>query len=170
MGANEAWLLRKDDKVGSVDLSILALSEDDYDRPESISFRTKTGLWYELKPQSETEICSPSVICPVEFKRSSRSGPYENVLDAAQSIPLEIKNFITEGRHFPKIGHVAVLNEIVTEGDRLWINGHRTSPLDIAWVTERVDPASGEVGGHGYGKQMPDGTVKLIMLKTIANF
>lgn len=169
MGAMGKWL-REDDRTGRVDLSCLALPEDNYMRPERISFLTKTGLWYILMPLPETQLTDDKVIYPVRLERANRSGPYENILDAASSIPREIIGWATEGRHFPHIGHVALLNIVVCEGDNLNIDGRNTGPLDSAWVTERIDPSTGETGNSGYGRVMSDGSMKLIMTRTLANF
>lgn len=169
MGAMKEWL-RTDSRVGSVDLSILALPETDYSRPETISFLSKRGVWYNLKPLAETALAEDGTIFPVQLERSNRSGPYENILDASINIIPEIMKWAVEGRHFPHIGSVAVQNQLVTEGDTLDINGRQTGPLDIAWVTERIDPSTGETGGAGRGTYRADGSVEIVWTRTVANF
>ncbi|MEO8863121.1 MAG: hypothetical protein ABI354_02250, partial [Candidatus Saccharimonadales bacterium] len=59
-----------------------------------------------------------------------------------------VKKWATERRHFPSFGEVAVANAIIHEGDPITINGRNTSPVDVAWVTEYVDPAEAYISTY----------------------
>jgi hypothetical protein len=139
VGVNQEWL-RSDGKAGSVDLSILARAKEE--RIKSITFRTVSELWYSLTPIDETELQPDGTITPVhlEFDPWARiNGGLVEEVDLALKF---IKKWATERRHFPSFGEVTLTNAIICEGDSLTINGRNTSPVDVAWVREYVDPGS----------------------------
>ncbi|MDB5175901.1 MAG: hypothetical protein JWM81_759 [Candidatus Saccharibacteria bacterium] len=139
MGVDKEWL-RTDGKAGSVDLSILA--GDETARIKSIALRTVSELWYSLSPLEETALQADGTISPVylQFDPWARitGGPIE---EAGLALKF-IKKWATERRHFPRCGAVAITNAIIHEGEPLTINGHTTSPVDVAWVTEYVNDPS----------------------------
>lgn len=169
MGAPES-LIRTDEKAGSVDLSVLALPQDDWERPENLSFRTKSGLWYELKPMGETEIQPDNTIYPVHLEFGNTARITGNIIEEAGLALLFIKKWAMERRHFPRIGAVSLLNTVITEGNRLTINGRQTGPVDVAWMTERVDPVSDIKPSVGTGRKLPTGEWVTKWTRTIAHF
>lgn len=138
MGVNKEWL-RTDGKAGAVDLSILA--GDEKTRIISIAFRTASELWYNLSPLEETALATDGNIAPVNLQFDPLARINGGFIEEAGLALRFIKNWATERRHFPRFGEVAVTNAIIREGDPLTINGRNTSPVDVAWVTEYVDPA-----------------------------
>lgn len=139
MGVSNEWL-RTDNKAGSVDLSSLALPAGHKDRIEVAEFRVARGLWYVLCSLDETELCEDA-IGPVklDIRGPNRIGFKGEEIHMAA---LAIKNWLAESRHYPSHGNVDLENAIIHEGDRLTINGHATSPVEVAWVRESVVPPS----------------------------
>jgi hypothetical protein len=137
MGVNTEWL-RTDGKAGSVDLSILARAEEE--RVKSIAFRTVSELWYNLSPLDETELQSDGTIAPVHLEFDPWARINGGFVEEAGLALRFIKKWVTERRHFQSSGDVAITNAVIHEGDPLTINGRDTSPVDVAWVREYVDP------------------------------
>lgn len=169
MGVPESWI-REDDKAGSVDLSVLALPQDSWERPDNLSFRTRSGLWYELEPMDETEIQPDNTLYPVHLEFGDTARITGNTVEEAGLALLFIKKWVVERRHFPRIGEVSLLNTVIHEGDRLTINGRQTSPVDVAWMTERVDPASDVKPHFGSGEKLPSGEWDMKYTRTVAHF
>ena len=138
MGVSKEFL-RTDGKAGAVDLSILA--GDEKTRIKSIAFRTLSELWYNLSPLEETALATDGNIAPVNLQFDPWARINGGFVEEAVLALKFIKKWATERRHFPRAGEVAVANAIIREGDPLTINGRDTSPVDIAWVCEYVDPA-----------------------------
>ena len=137
MGVNEEWL-RTDGKAGSVDLSILARAEEE--KLKSIAFRTVSGLWYRLSPLDETELHSDDTIAPVHLQFDHWARKNGGFVEETGLALKFIKKWATERRHFPSFGKVALTNAVIYKGDPITINGCKTSPVDVAWVREYVDP------------------------------
>lgn len=138
MGLNQEWL-RTDGKAGSVDLSILV---DEKERIKSIGLRTISELWYSLSPLEDTAFHEDGTISPVHLQFDPWARINGGFIEEAGLALKFIKTWATERRHFPRYGQVAVANAVIQEGDPLTINGHNTSPVDVAWVTEYVDDPS----------------------------
>lgn len=170
MGVPESWI-RDDEKAGSVDLSMLALPVGEWERPESVSFKTKRGLWYRFSPHENTAL-SGDTIEPVKLKfdPSARiGGPFAIVEELGLAVKFA-KNWLIERRNF-QVGLVAVKNTLITEGDSLEINGHSTSPVDVGWVTERVNPETDwDKVQMGSGTILDSGEAQWNYTRTVANF
>jgi hypothetical protein len=137
MGVEQSWL-RTDGKAGSVDLAILA--NEGKATIQSVSFRTLSKLWYTLSPLDGTELQSADgIITPVHLEFDPWARMNGGFIEETGIALRSIKQWVTERRHFPNPGEVAIANAIVREGDPLVINGRETSPVDVAWVTEFVD-------------------------------
>lgn len=169
MGVPESWV-REDDKAGSVDLSVLALPRDSWDRPDLLSFRSRAGLWFEIKPMDETEIQPDNSLYPVHLEFGSTARTTGNIIEEAGLALKFIKKWAVERRHFPRVGAVSLMNTVIHEGDRLTINGRQTSPIDVAWMTERVDPASGIKHHMSTGRRLPSGEWDMKYIRTVAHF
>ena len=138
MGVEQNWL-RTDGKAGSVDLSILANEKATI---ESVTFRTLSRLWYTLTPLGETELHTTSgLITPVRLEFDPAARMNGGLVEETGLALRSIKQWATERRHFPNPGEVVIANAVIREGDPLIINGRQTSPVDVAWVTEIVDPS-----------------------------
>lgn len=138
MGVNREWL-RADGKAGSVDLSILARAREE--NVKSIALRTTSELWYNFSPLDDTELRSDGTIAPVRLQFDPWARINGGFVEEAGLALKFIKKWATERRHFPNPGQVAIANAVIYEDDSLVINGHSTGPIDVAWVTEYVDPA-----------------------------
>lgn len=174
MGVPESWI-RQDEKAGSVDLALLAEPMGSWDRPKSMSFRTRTGLWYKLSPMDESEehtataLQRDDTLYPVKLEFDPVARISGNMLEEVGLGLLYIKKWVTERRHF-RVGAISLLNTVISEGDRLTIEGRQTGPIDVAWVTERVNPASDVEPHMGSGLKLPSGVWNMEYTRTVANF
>jgi hypothetical protein len=138
MGVNKEWL-RTDGKAGSVDLSILAGNDDS--NIKFIALRTVSKLWYNLSPLEDTSLHADGTIAPVHLEFDPWARIDGGLIEEAGLALAFLRKWATERRHFPRRGEVAVTNAVIYEGDPLTINGHNTSPVDVAWACEYVDLA-----------------------------
>jgi hypothetical protein len=174
MGVSAEYL-RVNGRAGSVDLSLLAQPIESWNRPVKYSFLTRTGLWYALSPLIETDehpqtsIMPDNTIYPVNLEFENYARINGSPLEEAMLGLWFISKWVRERRHFPA-GMVAVQNSVITEGDRLVINGRQTGPVDVSWSTELVHPDS-EIRPHmNYIGNTPDGEFVSVGVRTMANF
>jgi len=158
------------EKSGVVDLSVLALPEDDYNRPECISFLGKFGLRYTLKPHTRTEIKPNGTIFPVILQCNNGRFEPENPIDAVTMGLRLARNWVYEGYKFQGLGVVSVANELIHQGDPLSIGGIQTGPIRTASVTWRVDPTSDVKPNQSTAIKQDDGMWKFIGTRTVTNF
>lgn len=134
MGLPEDWI-RTDGKAGSVDLSKLGPPDDDADRLIGVEMRTIRGFWYILRTLQTTKLVD-GVVEPLSLKIGEPGKITGSGLEGARYAGRAALRWMTETRHYPKNETVSVLATTVREGDPLVINGHETSPIDVAWVYE----------------------------------
>lgn len=134
------FLLRTDDKAGYVDLSKLGAPESDEDKIIGVEVRTVKGFWYILRTLENTSLVDGTVE-PLRLRVGEPAKITGSGLEAARHAGRAAMRWITETRHFPAHEPVSLLATTIQEGDPLVINGHTTSPIDVAYVYEPREPA-----------------------------
>jgi len=124
------------ERPGAVDLSQLALPAGEVGKIEDVSFRAVSGVWYKLSATEGTRLYNQGeVILGLHLEAATEVCSSAEIYEIPILALNAMKNWFIERRHFHKNGNVIVRNEVIRRGSRLTMSGHRTRPLDVAWVS-----------------------------------